>query len=302
MVIAWDRMVLAAKPRPLWLLPAVALALLAPFAIPPDWVYVRALYTVACVVLAGKSYELLRGRVPDPRMLEPLFTFCFWMLVPPKSRLPGDHPEAERVRAMGRRRLVRALLKLPGIAALTWVHLRWPGLHQDIWIEAHWALWITYLAVSAVVDVATGLAMQTGIHVAEGFDAPPLARSPRDFWGRRWNLMVHDMVFRHVFLPMGGLRKPLRSTIGVFVVSGLIHEYFVVAALGRPSSYTGWMMAFFMLHGAAVMVQLAWDRGPGRRKKMGRPLAVILHLGWITLTSPLFFAPIGEIFAGAWPN
>ncbi|MCH9682081.1 MAG: membrane bound O-acyl transferase family-domain-containing protein [Deltaproteobacteria bacterium] len=302
LVIVWDRRVLAFHPRVVWLVPAVVLALLIPFTIPVEWVYPRALGTVLCVVLAGKSYELLRGRVPDPRMLDPLATFVFWLVVPPKSRLPLDIPEAERVRALGQRRLGRALLKSPGIAVLTLLHLHWPGLHDNAWLEAHWALWITYLGVSAFIDVFTGLAMQTGIHVAEGFDLPPLARSPRDFWGRRWNLVVHDLAFRHVFLPLGGLRKPLRSTIGVFVVSGLIHEYFVVATLGRASAYTGWMMAFFGLHGLAVMVQLAWDRGPGRRKKMARPLAVALHLSWITLTAPLFFAPIGEIFAGAWPN
>ena len=132
--------------------------------------------------------------------------------------------------------------------------------------------------------------------------APPLARSPRDFWGRRWNLVVHDLVFRHVFLPLGGLRRPLRSTVGVFVISGLIHEYFVLACLGHPGRYPGFMMLFFGLHGLAVMVQLAWDRGPGRRSRMARPLAIVLHLAWFTLTAPLFFAPIGEIFARAWPS
>ena len=28
------------------------------------------------------------------------------------------------------------------------------------------------------------------------------------------------------------------------------------------------------------------------------PLAVALHIGWLTVTGPLFFGPMGEVFAG----
>jgi hypothetical protein len=220
--------------------------------------------------------------------------------------------------ADGRRRLARAVLKLPGVAVLVLAHLRWPGLHADPWVEAFWGLWLAWLAISAFVDVLSGLAMQTGITVVESFDAPPLARSPREFWGRRWNLVVSDAVFRHVFLPLGGLRHPLRATAWVFLVSGLVHELFVLVVLGHPARHSGFMMLFFGLQGLAVTAQLAWDRGPGRRQRpaappgdamrrgrqtsMARPLAVALHLCWMTLTAPLFFAPIGELLADAWPS
>lgn len=304
--IAWNRRVLLRSRRLAWLVPALLLPAALPFTIPTAWVYTRALVTVWAITMAGKAFELARGGVPEPRLLERLPTFCFWLLVPPKAELPADEPAAARVRAQGRRRLLRAVLKLPGVTVLVLVHLHWPGLHHDPWIEAFWALWLTWLAVSAFIDVVSGLAMQTGIAVAEAFDAPPLARSPREFWSRRWNLVVHDMVLRHVFVPLRGLRRPVRATFWVFVISGLIHEVFVLATLGRVPRHAGYMMLFFGLHGAAVMAQLAWDRGPGRRRRrhggMRRPLAVALHLGWMTLTTPLFFAPIGEIFADAWPN
>jgi len=295
--IAWDRCVLWRSRRVVWLVPAVLLPLAMPLTIPREWVYARALVAVWGITMAGKGYELLRDRVPDPRMLARLPTFSFWLLVPPKAELPTGLAAAMRVKDEGLRRLARAGLKLPGVGALLLVHLYWPGLHEDPWIEAFWGLWLTYLAVSGFVDVVSGLVMQTGIAVAEAFDVPPLARSPREFWGRRWNLVVNDLVFRHVFLPLGGLRRPLRATFWVFVISGLVHELFVLFVLGHPGRYTGYMMMFFGLHGLAVMAQLAWDRGPGRRKSMARPLAVALHLSWMTLTSPLFFAPIGEVFA-----
>lgn len=306
LTIAWDRAVLQRSPRVVWLVPALLLPAVLPLTIPAQWVYARALAAVWGITMAGKAWELWRGRVPEPRLLERLPTFCFWLLVPPKAEPSADGTAAAKVRAAGRRRLGRAVLKLPAVAALLLLHLRWPGLHASPWVEAFWGLWITWLGVSAFVDVVSGLAMQTGIGVAEAFDVPPLARSPRDFWGRRWNLVVHDMVLRHVFMPAGGLRRPLRATVWVFVISGLLHEVFVLAALGHPSEHTGSMMLFFGLHGLAVVGQLAWERARRRRRRRARPLprpvAVALHLAWMTLTTPLFFAPIGEVFRHAWPN
>src|SRR5690606_20388118 len=110
---------------------------------------------------------------------------------------------------------------------------RWPGVHAHGWWSIQWNLWMLYAALSGLADVVTGLAMQSGIGFAEVFDAPPLARSPRDFWSRRWNLYIHDLAYRHVFPRWGGIRHPLRATLGVFVVSGLMHEYVVWACLGH---------------------------------------------------------------------
>lgn len=303
-VIAYNWVVLAPG-RPRWpgrVIPVMLVSLALPCALPTTWIYARTIAAVFAVLLAVKSHELDRQRVPDPGMLERLALFCFWLLVPPRCKRPEDDLTAARIRALGRRRLLRAALKIPPATVLVLVHLHWPALHDSPWLEAFWALWMSYFGVTAFVDVTSGLAMQTGLYVAEAFRVPPLARSPRDFWGQRWNLIVNDLAYRLVFLPLGGVRRPLRSTLMVFVLSGLVHEYFVAATLGRPSSYTGWMMIFFILHGCAVMLQLWWDRGPGRNKSMSRPLAVTLHMAWFTATAPLFFFPIGEIFRDAWPN
>ncbi|MCA9709215.1 MAG: hypothetical protein KDK70_25450, partial [Myxococcales bacterium] len=303
-VVAYDWTVVAPGRRrwPGRLVPVILASLALPLVLPTAWIYGRAVASAFAVMLAVKSYELHRERVPDPGMLERLPLFCFWLLIPPRSKRPANGETAAVHRAEGRRRMLRAALKLPPAAVLVLVHLRWPALHDSPWVEAFWALWMTYFGTTAFVDLVSGLAMQTGVHVAEAFHAPPLARSPRDFWGQRWNLIVNDLAYRLVFLPLGGIRRPLRSTLAVFVISGVVHEYFIVACLGRPSSYTGWMMLFFLLHGAAVMLQLWWDRGRGRNRRMTRPVAVTLHMLWLSATAPLFFFPMGEVFRDAWPN
>ena len=106
---------------------------------------------------------------------------------------------------------------------------------------------------------------------------------------------------RYVFVPVGGWRRPLLATMLVFAGSGLMHEFFVTAALGRASSYPGWMLLFFVLQGGAVIAQVSWDRVRRRARRraarMPRPIAVILHIAWLTATGPLFFVPLGEMLA-----
>ena len=56
------------------------------------------------------------------------------------------------------------------------------------------------------------------------------------------------------------------------------------------------MMGFFALHGAAVVGEMALRRR--RKRPLPGALAVALHIGWLTVTGPLFFGPMGEVFAG----
>jgi hypothetical protein len=53
--------------------------------------------------------------------------------------------------------------------------------------------------------------------------------SPTDFWGRKWNLMIHNILKGGAFLPA---RKFVSTPVAVllsFVASGLIHDYVWVA-------------------------------------------------------------------------
>lgn len=179
---------------------------------------------------------------------------------------------------------------------------RWPQLHDSVLVEATWGLWLTWLAVTAITDAISGLTMLSGLHIADNFRAPVLATSPRDFWARRWNLVVHEFAARYVFMALGGRRRPILATWLVFVGSGLMHEYFVMAAIGQTVAHVGWMSAFFVVHGAVVCAEMtlarARRRGKIRRARLPRAVAVVLHIVWLTATAPLFFAPLGEMFPG----
>ena len=75
----------------------------------------------------------------------------------------------------------------------------------------------------------------------EFFDSQPLfcATSPADFWGRRWNSLVHRNLMEGVYKPVRAVvASPYSKPVAVaatFVVSGLLHEYV-------------WALLFFRTH------------------------------------------------------
>jgi hypothetical protein len=293
-VAAWDAWAVRLHRRPAW--PAMVVAFALPLTMPVVWTWPRIMATVLALTLAGKSWAVAHSGPLDPRMLGELPRFLFWLIMPPESRAPVDAAAAAVVRHRGLRRALRGLAKLLPIAALLWIEQRTPELHDNAWAESAWALWLCWLAMSTLTDVVSGLAMLTGIDVLETFDTPPLARSPREFWAQRWNLYIAGFFARHAFTQVGGRRHPLRATAIIFVCSGLGHEVFIIGCLGRLGSYTGWMLAFFSLHGVAVILQMIRDHRRPRPRPLPRALAVALHFTWFLATAPLFFRPLGEIF------
>jgi D-alanyl-lipoteichoic acid acyltransferase DltB (MBOAT superfamily) len=134
------------------------------------------------------------------------------------------------------------------------------------------------------MDLVTCLPMLFGVHVAENFDRPFLAASPSDLWSRRWNFWFHDFVRREVFLPLRRSRR--LAVLATFAVSGLAHEYLIIASLGTSR---GQMLAFFLLQAVAVLLSHR------RARSLPRGLGCVLHTGWLILTIPLFLEPILQI-------
>lgn len=297
-VAVYDYAIVAGRWRGLGPWPPVVVAFGLSQLFEPSLVFHRCIACVWGMAIAARSFECATGRVREREMLRSPLRFVVWLLMPAESRPPRDAAEALALRRRGRLRFARGVIKLPFILALLAVEARWPELHEGVWLESFWALWLTWLAVSGLSDLITPIGLHTGVVVDENFDAPMLARSPREFWGRRWNRFVHRFATRHLFVALGGRRRPGLATLIVFTASGLVHEIFVVLVLGHLPQRVGWMTAFFVVQGLAVVGQVAVRRRRGRKPVLPRALAVALHLLWISATAPLFFGPLGEIFAG----
>lgn len=271
---------------------AFGAALALPFTAPAAAGRIRILLSVIAIVSMVKAWERYRGRVRDPMMWSTLARYLFWQFVPPETKVPRSDEESLEVRRGGRRRLRRAGLKYLALGPLLGLRLLTPQLVEIPWGHGMWSLWVAYLMVSSTADLVSGAVMQLGLDVDESFDAPALATSPREFWGKRWNRFVGRFAFRHIFLPLGGIRRPVAATLAVFSFSGLIHEFLIAGSLGAWSPYAGWTLSFFLLQGLVVSIQT-------HRERIKRPIgtdhrlaAIVLHHVWLVATSPLFFIPL----------
>lgn len=138
-----------------------------------------------------------------------------------------------------------------------------------------------YLVAAGAFNVLIAPLALRGLDFDDPFDSPLLARTPGEFWGRRWNTWVSHMLHRYVFLPSGGRHHPLRGTLAAFAVSGVAHE----AVFARvPAGAFGWMLAYFLTQGALVVATSRWRafRVLAKRRpwlSRGITIAVILASG-----------------------
>ncbi|PWZ05946.1 putative long-chain-alcohol O-fatty-acyltransferase 4 [Zea mays] len=149
-------------------------------------------------------------------------------------------------------------------------------------VHIYFSLDLLLATVHTVIHDLLGMEMEPQV------DRPYLASSLRDFWGRRWNLMVPSILRPSVFRPV---RARLGNAAGVqatFLVSGLMHElmfYYIMR-----SAPSGEVTAFFLLHGACAAAEGWWASHAGWWRPP-RPAAVPLTLAFVAGTGFWLFLP-----------
>ncbi|PAN37504.1 hypothetical protein PAHAL_7G110500 [Panicum hallii] len=131
-----------------------------------------------------------------------------------------------------------------------------------------------------------------GMEAEPQFDLPYLASSLRDFWGRRWNLVVPAVLRPSVYGPVRARAGRAAGVLATFLVSGLMHEVMVCYLTLRPP--TGEMAAFFLIHGACCVAE-GWCAARGWPPTPPRPVATLLVVAFVAGTAFwLFFPPINR--------
>lgn len=109
-----------------------------------------------------------------------------------------------------------------------------------------------------------------------GVNAPPIMRSPvlacslAEFWGRRWNTAFHELAHRFTFRPMRRVGGTTFATLGVFFLSGLVHD--LVISLPARGGF-GLPTGYFFIQGLAMV---------GERMRLGRRIGLGRGLrGWL---------------------
>lgn len=150
----------------------------------------------------------------------------------------------------------------------------------------------------------------TGIQTERMVHNPMFASaSPSDFWGRRWNTLIHGALKRGVFKPVWKYSNRTLAVFATFLASGAIHEYvwtmlfYVHDYQKDDSGYChdcfyptyGKSLIFFGWNG--VLVALDSLLGHTRPFQMARnifPRAVI------TAVVVMMALPVGHLFTGDW--
>ncbi|CAA7030434.1 unnamed protein product [Microthlaspi erraticum] len=243
--------------------------------------------------LANFKLSLLafgKGPLSSPNLALPVFLLvsCF----PIKVQVQLDDPPEEKKSAREGPLFygVKGLLLLLLIKSFDYSHLL-PEKALLLLYGFH-----MYFSLDLILAVTASLVRAaSSLELEPHFNEPYLATSLQDFWGKRWNLMVSEIlrptvyepVLRWSVLPRKWASAP--AAFATFVVSGIMHEliFFYMGRL-RPS----WgMMSFFLLHGVCTMAEIALKKAVNRRWTLATPVARTLTLLFVFATGVLFFFP-----------
>ncbi|KAK7320339.1 hypothetical protein VNO77_29738 [Canavalia gladiata] len=159
--------------------------------------------------------------------------------------------------------------------------------------------------VYLLVDVVLGLCnivinVTLGIELELPSHKPYFSTSLRDFWGRRWNLMVSDLLRHTVYIPVRSLLSKTilgpqwASMSGImvsFLMSGLMHELlFYYVARATP---TWEVTCFFLLHGVCVVVEFCLMKWLGQKWRLHWAVSGPMTVMFVIASAAwLFFPPL----------
>ncbi|GLJ12676.1 hypothetical protein SUGI_0195630 [Cryptomeria japonica] len=169
----------------------------------------------------------------------------------------------------------------------------------------YFSLDIVLVSLAAIVDVCLGAELEPQ------FNKPYLASSLEDFWGKRWNLIVTNILRPSVYDPIllfcwktHNLIKEENKQVekkppywaravalfSTFIVSGLMHEAIMYYITESRSSWD--MLGFFTLHGCCTAIEVGLKRS-GRFTYIAAPkfISMPITLIFIYITALWLFFP-----------
>ncbi|KAL7529138.1 hypothetical protein ACHAWF_002853 [Thalassiosira exigua] len=152
----------------------------------------------------------------------------------------------------------------------------------------------------ALGDACTGCSIQLFLgYRARGTMRSPLLRatSPSDFWGRRWNVLVHAVLKRGAYKPARSLKcSPAAASLAAFAASGLFHEWLVHVVLmydrsagvaERDAVRLGSNAAFFLWNFVVIVCERALARTEIARSIASKVPAPLVPLAIVMTSLPV---------------
>jgi hypothetical protein len=245
----------------------------------------RMLALCGAMLFAMKGLVLTEHRLAGGARLGPWRWLGFTLLWPgmrPGPFAKTEIGDGERTARLARRGALQLAL---GLALVLAARTAWRA-------SASLALAVPLLAVGLSLTVHFGLFnllaaawRRAGVGVGPLFRAPLAATTLGAFWSRRWNLAFSELMQLVVARPLRPRYGERAAVVAGFVASGVLHELAISLPVG--AGYGG-PLAYFVLHGALVMVE-PWLARRQRWLREGGPWARLWVLTWLAAPLPLLF-------------
>lgn len=163
-----------------------------------------------------------------------------------------------------------------------------------LWLRAAWVC----LMLTCVIDAQRFALSIFGVESHQAMRHPLLlSTSVKDFWGRRWNLLIHRLMHRNFFTPLAPLWGPRAGAIAAFLASALFHEYawfltnWSVEAYrpGGPLLFFG--VQFVLLTGETLLKKTALA---ALFQRLPAPVLVVLTTVAILPFGPIFLKDLAQ--------
>lgn len=239
--------------------------------------FLRLVLAMGGILVLVRTVDLSR----DPRQYPFAFRLWFTGTAFDGRRIRRDVPMLDKVnlaRMLGYGALFCTVFVVFASGALsTPVAWQWP---------VRWLLgaMLVYAMLDAVAGGVHVVYRSLGIVLEPLHRAPVLSRSVQEFWGERWNRIVHQVLLEYCFKPLG--RRRLRLAImSAFAMSALLHFWILFVSVGLVRALV--MASFFVIQGVFIVIErkLRVARWSGLT---ARAWTVACVLG----TSPLFVEPM----------
>ncbi len=225
----------------------------------PNWIF---MWLFVTALFAGcKWLTWRRPAVASATALRTLGYLLFWPGMDAKTFLIGHQDQKPKLGEW----LLATVRFIAGIV-LIWLAAKAAFTAQPVvngWIGMFGLTLVLHFGSFHLIALAW---QRAGVPAKPLMQSPLSAKSLVDFWGVRWNTafnkLVHDLAFRPL-VRRAGVKY---ATLGVFAISGIIHELSI--SLPARGGY-GLPFGYFLLQGVGVLME---------RSRFGRALG--LGCGW----------------------
>ena len=150
---------------------------------------------------------------------------------------------------------------------------------------------------------SAGLAVSTMI--LTGYSTQPISdaplqhcSSPTDFWGRRWNNLIHTCLKNGVFKPIRSLGgHTVLAVLATFIASGLFHEWLLPSTMTDYPHTHGLAITFFMWNAMLVAMEMMIGT---RMKRWCSGITPYIPRPCITMAVIALGLPVGHWFVDSY--